>query len=132
MKKQRVYEVTDLEEFIKSLRSIILENFYEGEEKRKSIYELDELMRSKRESIDKKLTIQEAKSIIEPMLKVTKSIKGEIEYTISHKNFKKTLDELNRRIISNILTELSSEGLLETGFDEEKNDFIFWIPVKKI
>lgn len=127
MKKKRIYEITDIDEFVKSLRSIILENFYEEEDKKIKLSEFDSLMKSKRKKIEDKLTVQEVESIIKPMLKTVVNNIGEIEYTISHKGFEKMLDELNKRIISNILVELSSEGLIETGFDEEKNDFIFWV-----
>jgi len=127
MKKQRIYEVTDLDEFVRSLRTIILENFYEEEKKRKSASEFDKLIRLKRKKLEEKLTIQEAQSIIRPMLRATENTTGQAEYTVSHKGFKKMLDELNKRIISNILVELCSEGLIESGFDEEKNDFIFWV-----
>jgi hypothetical protein len=30
-------------------------------------------------------------------------------------------------MISNILSKLVSEGLLDSAFDTEKNDFIFWV-----
>lgn len=128
MKKQRVYEITNVEEFAESIRLIILENFYDNDKKlTKEISKFDELMKTKREKIQEKLTLQESKNIIKPILKTVINSVGEKEYTVSHKNFKKILEELNRRIISNILMELVSEGLVETGFDEEKNDFIFWV-----
>jgi hypothetical protein len=128
MKRQRVYEITNVDEFVESIRSIILENFYENDAKLpKEISKFDELMKTKREKIEEKLTIQEAKNIIKPILKTVINSVGQEEYTVSHRNFKRMLDQLNRRIISNILMELVSEGLIETGFDEEKNDFIFWV-----
>jgi hypothetical protein len=129
--KKRIYEITDIDEFIKSLRSIILENFYEEEDKIKMESEFDFLMKSKRKKIEEKLTVQEAEAIIRPMLKTFVNNIGEVEYTISHKGFKKMLDELNKRVISNILMELAAEGLIETGFDDEKNDFIFWVSNEK-
>lgn len=132
MKKQRVYEVTDLDEFVSSLRTIILENFYDNDAKfANEISAFDELMKRKKDNIEEKLTLQEARNIIEPMLKTVTTNLGKEEYTISHKGFKKMLDELNRRVISNILIDLSSEGLIETGFDEERNDFIFWVAEEK-
>lgn len=132
MKKQKIYEVTDLDEFIKSLRSIVIENFYENEGKNTSkTSKLEKLMNNKKEEIQYHLSIQEAQNIIKPMLKATINNIGDTEYTVSHKGFKKILDELNKRIVSNILTELSSEGLIESGFDDEKNDFIFWVVEEK-
>ena len=35
---------------------------------------------------------------------------------------------MNHRMISNMLQGLVSKGVLESGFDSESNDFIFWIP----
>jgi len=128
MKKQRIYEITDVDEFVESIRLIILENFYDSESKlSEEISKFDELMKTKRGKLEEKLTLQEARNIIKPILKTVINSVGQEEYTMSHKNFKRMLDELNRRIISNILMELVSDGLIETGFDEEKNDFIFWV-----
>jgi hypothetical protein len=30
-------------------------------------------------------------------------------------------------MVSNILTKLVSDGIIESAFDTEKNDFIFWV-----
>lgn len=125
MRKQRWYEIADMEEFVSSLRIIILDSFYENEFKNDAISNFTNLIKTKKNDIEKNLTIQEAHSIIKPMLKKT-AIKGVEEYSISRKDFKKTLNDLNKRVVSNILVTLTSEGLIESGFDEEKNDFIFW------
>jgi hypothetical protein len=126
MRKQRWYEITNMEEFVSSLRIIILDSFYENEFKNAAISNFTNLIKTKKDDIEKSLTIQETHSIIKPMLKKIKT-KGAEEYNISRKDFKKTLNDLNKRVVSNILISLAAEGLIESGFDEEKNDFIFWM-----
>ena len=34
---------------------------------------------------------------------------------------------MNHRMTSNILNNLVNKGLVETGYDGNSNDFIFWI-----
>ena len=37
------------------------------------------------------------------------------------------LVQLNQRMVSNIIHGLVRRGVLHTAFDDEKNDFIFWV-----
>jgi len=41
------------------------------------------------------------------------------------------LMQLNRRMISNIVQGLVKKGVLHTAFDNEKNDFIFWVKTEE-
>lgn len=41
------------------------------------------------------------------------------------------LMQLNRRMISNIIQGLVKKGVLHTAFDNEKNDFIFWVKTEE-
>jgi len=34
---------------------------------------------------------------------------------------------MNGRLVSNMLTSLVSKGLIESAYDEQINDFVFWI-----
>ena len=33
---------------------------------------------------------------------------------------------MNARLVSNILSSLASKGLIESAYDPEINDFVFW------
>ena len=48
-------------------------------------------------------------------------------YRISDRVCMTIIEELNSRLISNMLFKLSKEGFLETAFDDKQNDFVFWI-----
>lgn len=41
------------------------------------------------------------------------------------------LMQMNRRMISNIVQGLVRKGVLHTAFDNEKNDFIFWVKTEE-
>ena len=41
--------------------------------------------------------------------------------------FSDIVSKLNERMTSNIVNGLVQKGLIETAFDSEANDFIFWI-----
>ena len=38
----------------------------------------------------------------------------------------KMIEHVNQRMVSNIIAKLVNGGLLESAFDDEKNEFIFW------
>jgi hypothetical protein len=41
--------------------------------------------------------------------------------------FSDIIHKLNDRMVSNIINILTQKGLIETAFDNEANDFVFWI-----
>lgn len=83
-----------------------------------------------KKEMEKLLPAGETTDIINARIKKRLSEDGEIEFTVTNKAFKGILEELNARMVSNILMKLSSEGLIETAFDSEKNDFVFWVSEK--
>jgi len=46
---------------------------------------------------------------------------------IKEENYEEDLAQLNQRMVSNIVKGLVSRGLVESAFDSEKNDFVFWV-----
>jgi hypothetical protein len=50
-----------------------------------------------------------------------------IRYVVNDIIFSEVLESLNDRMVSNLLNNLVNKGVLETGFDNETNDFLFWI-----
>lgn len=126
-----MYEITDDETFILTLRDSLIESY---ETQMQSSGEIDKdlmkLVQEKNEDVECYFTIEEAKSIASPIIESIKNRNKSIginKNLISHKQFIKILHAFNQRIVSNILLELSKEGLIESGFDDEANDFIFWV-----
>ena len=48
-------------------------------------------------------------------------------YVISEKKYMAMIESFNERLVSNMLKNLTQIGLLESAYDSELNDFIFWI-----
>jgi hypothetical protein len=111
------YYVENLEEFLNQIRKISYEKFLEVNQIIK-----DEVTEKFHEELDEILSKQESDNIALPLLKKHKDT-----YKVSEKTVIKIIEKLNSRMISNSLNKLVSEGVLESGFDSELNDFVFWI-----
>lgn len=128
--KPEWYVVKDLEEFIESSRSLVYNNFGNTTDKMDSI---DTMLSTivegdDRKELDKILSYEESSIIIKNVLRkeINKKTKKH-RYVMTEKMFISMIESLNDRMVSNILNGLVNKGMLETGYDEESNDFIFWI-----
>ena len=81
------------------------------------------------EEMNKTLPLEECLLISKQHIKIKTNKKTkEIEYYINDKILFSLLESFNTRMVSNILNKLTNDGLLESAFDEEKNDFICLLP----
>ena len=46
---------------------------------------------------------------------------------MSEDSYDQLLVDINQRMISNIVLGLVKKGVLDTAFDSDKNDFVFWV-----
>jgi hypothetical protein len=122
------YEIVDLEKFVESTRTLIYHQFGNTEGLPKNIDNL--IQRLTEEEVDEMnrcLTQSESLNILQKFVKKQKNkYTKETRVSITDDNYMLYIEELNSRMISNMLAKLASEGLLETAFDEEINDFVFW------
>ena len=125
MKKQKWYEIEDMYEFVSRIRQIVLDDFFANEDKEQKT-DFTELFHENYNNLENKLTIGEAHNIIKSMVESKQTEIGTYQLIISAKNFVKTIDYLNRRIISNMLMELVSTDKIESPFDDNQNEFVFW------
>lgn len=118
-----MYQINDLNEFVVYIRKISLEKFSE------SNYLVDDCFSSclseekKLNEVDNIISLQEVENIVLNIVKKNKN--G--EYRFREKKLFKIIEEINTRIISNILNNLVKKDIIDVGFDEEQNDFVFWI-----
>lgn len=122
------FVVPDIEEFTLKARSIVYSNF--GSWENSDDYEIltNDLKTKDKEELDKILSQQESLVIIKENLKKEKNKRtSEVRYTLNDKIFAEIIAKLNDRMISNIITNLVKKGLVETAFDNEANDFVFWV-----
>jgi hypothetical protein len=93
--------------------------------------EIDDLISVKpedKDELDKILSFEESLNIATQIVKKQKNKKtNNIRYVVNDSIFLQVIESLNDRMVSNLLNNLVNKGVLETGFDNETNDFLFWI-----
>lgn len=123
------FVIKDIDGLINSARLLVYNSFsYIGKEKidADSLYvELDD---EHQQELDKILSFDESKLIVMSLVKKQKNKKtNETRLIMDDKTFSSIIESLNDRMVSNLLNSLVNKGLVETAYDEEADDFVFWI-----
>lgn len=122
------YIVTNLKEFTDKARSIVYNNFGVWQNKDNIDIIIDDVVENEKEEFDKILSHQESLVIVKENIKKERNkITKEIRYILDDNMFTEIVHKLNDRMVSNIINGLVKKGLVETAFDSESNDFIFWV-----
>jgi len=122
------FVVPDLDNFTDKARAIVYNNFGVWNNPDNLDILIDDVIESEQEELDKILSHQESFVIIKELVKKQKNRKTkEIRYTINDSIFAKIVFRLNDRMVSNIINSLVQKGLVESAFDDEANDFVFWV-----
>jgi hypothetical protein len=122
--------VKDLEELINSTRALIFNNFGKRDEDKDSI---DDILATTINEQDKKelndiLSYDESLVIVKSLIKKQFNKKSrKTRYVMTEKIFIEIIESLNDRMVSNMLNGLVNRGMVETAYDSESDDFIFWI-----
>ena len=126
--EEAVYVIQDSTEFINQIRRLIFAGFglkdLSEDELQSLISEINE------EEMNKTISLEECKLIASEYFQ-TKKIRRKIKYILTEENFSNLVEAINARLVSNLLTELVDSGDLESAWDSEANDFIFWVNDKK-
>jgi hypothetical protein len=125
--KDQWFEITDLDKFVAATRTLVYTSFgsksISKEEKLQT--DPDRLTLEEKKEINNCLSQEESMAIVMDFIRVRKTKKQ--KYKITDSRYYEFIEALNARMVSNILNKLSGDGLLESAFDEESNDFIFWV-----
>ena len=125
-------EISDMKEFTDYVRKMIYVNFSEQEAESDIQECFQGLGEAEKKEIDEVLSLEECIAIVKEQARRFKHKKTkEVKYILDSDSFDTILLSLNQRMISNIITGLTSRGFLDSAFDEEKNDFIFWVANNK-
>jgi|LakMenEpi13Oct10_1017325.scaffolds.fasta_scaffold17578_2 hypothetical protein len=129
--KDNWYVIHDMDAFTNHARVLVYNAFGSGLSEDKDDPEIDDLISVKpedKDELDKILSFEESLNITTQIVKKQKNKKtNSIRYVVNDIIFSEVLDSLNDRMVSNLLNNLVNKGVLETGFDNETNDFLFWI-----
>lgn len=121
-------EVVNVKKLINFSRKIIYHNF---DEENNSLSDTDFLkkvdgMEESNEEMDTILPFGECKAIFQPYL-VRVISKHDVYFKIKEDDYDEVLVQLNKRMVSNIVKDLVNKGMVESAFDNDKNDFVFWV-----
>ena len=125
---EKWYIIPDLEQFTDKTRAVVYNNFGLWQSKDALDVLIDDITEQDQEEFNKVLSHQESLVIIKELIKTQKNRKTkETRYTINDSIFADIIYKLNDRMVSNVVNSLVQKGLIESAFDNETNDFIFWI-----
>lgn len=124
-------EIVNIEKLVDFSRKLIYHNF-DNQTKSMTDTEFFEsvknLPQEQDEEINRLLPMKECKLIMQSYIKKKRHKKTkQVIYIIKESHYDEVLSEFNQRMISNIVSSLVSKGALEMAFDDEKNDFVFWV-----
>jgi hypothetical protein len=124
-----IFIIDDLTKFIESTRVLVFNTFGKTEEGIDELsFLLSELDKEEVGELNETLTQQECEIISKDFIrKETNKKTKKIRFTISTKKYMAMIESFNSRMISNMLNNMVNKGLLETAYDINCNDFIFWI-----
>ena len=133
MSDKEWFAVKDVDGLVTSARTLVYNNFGDW----KSKYEQDIvdsmiLKPDNEDEFDQLLTQEESMVIVQSLLKRQRhKTTKEVRYLISYSLFYDILQQLNDRLVSNTISSLVQKGLVETAYDSEIDDFVFWVDKNK-
>lgn len=129
MSDEEWFAVKDVDGLVTSARTIVYNNFGDWESKdEQDIVDSIVIKPDNKDEFDQLLTQEESTVIVQSLLKKQRNkTTKEIRYVISDSLFYDILQQLNDRLVSNTIASLVQKGLVESAYDGEIDDFIFWV-----
>jgi hypothetical protein len=120
------YIINDVDEFTNYVRRLVFKEFGKNEDELS--FMIEDLNAEEIVEMNKVLSQQECIVIVKNIASIKDNdYTDSTSYIIDENIFMKIIEEMNNRLVSNILTELTKRGLVESAYDSEINDFIFWV-----
>lgn len=124
-------EIVNLPKLIEFSRKLIYSNFDGTNDSltdQDFLTKVEKLHLSEDENkeLEQLLPLKECEIIFYDFIRIENN-QGKREMFMEEGSFDIILVQLNSRMISNIVQNLVKQGHLETAFDNEKNDFVFWV-----
>jgi len=134
MNNDQWFFISDFDNFVDHSRSLVFKFFGEVNNiaDDSMTASLAKLSREEIKEMDETLTHEESAIIIKNHAKqqINRKTK-QIRYCLTDKLLQSIIEDLNSRMVSNILNSLVNKGVLDSAYDDEQNDFIFWVKEEK-
>lgn len=125
------FTITDIDRFIEASRVLVYHNFGSIDDDVDIVHTMiEDLVNEEQEEIEQVLNHEESLRIFSEFSKVKKDKNDKLCYRISDKSYMLFIEALNSRMVSNILNHMVNKGEIESAFDSEANDFVFWVKDK--
>lgn len=125
------FQINDLIDFTNKARAVVYNNFGKWETPSFDAGK-DVVTDINMREFDSIIPYEESLIIVKQNIKKQRNKKSKrIRYILNEELFMKIVHDLNTRMVSNVIGSLVNKGLVESGFDSEANDFIFWIKDNK-
>ena len=131
MNNDQWFFINDFDDFVDHSRSLVFKFF--GEVKKEAeddslMMSISQMSKQELEEMDETLTHDESAIIIinHARKQINKKTK-EVRYCLTDKLLQSIIEDMNNRMISNILNSLVNKGVLDSAYDSDQNDFIFWV-----
>jgi hypothetical protein len=128
------YVINDINNFTDSTRKIVFGLFGQDIDQSYTQYNpefIDTVINFSQEEeteLNAVLSLPESLNIVKGLLKKQKNkITKKYRYIIDDEILAEIVEALNARLVSNLLAGLVNKGLVESTYDTEINDFVFWI-----
>jgi len=121
------YVITDINKFVLETRKIVFGGFGQDIDRENVDNFISELTDTDIEDLDNTLSQEECMAIVHTHVEPRKTKSGKIKYLMSDNVFNTIIEDFNSRLVSNLLQQLVSKGLIESSYSTEDNDFIFWV-----
>lgn len=121
------YIIQEFDEFIQATRVLVFNTFAEQKDNTLSI-DISKLHAEELSELDDILSQSECILISrEYITQQTNKKTKEKRIIITENDYLEMIEAFNSRMISNMLNRLVSKGLIDAAYDEDKNDFVFWL-----
>jgi hypothetical protein len=123
------FMIKDFDDFVNNARALVFKYFGDTESTPVDPLSISIIKMNPQEKkeLDETLTHEECALIIKGYAKIQKTKNNKIKYCLNDKILLQILEDMNSRLVSNILNSLVNKGVLDSAFDSEKNDFVFWV-----
>ena len=124
------WTIKDIPAFTNAVRNLVFKNFGENKKDVEDFISCEEI--EDKTEIDKLLSYQESYLIIQEFIKeIVDEDTRESQWVVNDKILLDICESLTTRMVDNILNSLVNKGILESSYDSEANDFIFWTKEKE-
>ena len=129
MSREKMLEIQDLDMLVDWSRKLVYCAFGAKEDQQ----DIEVAMMEAESLEENKESTEELNQVLplnESIVKKKRKSNQEIVLFISDDDYHIFLEDLNRRLVSNLIGSLVNKGVLDSAFDDERNDFIFWVKGK--